>query len=85
MEKVKQDTEWALENPVENNMLVKLPNNLDVIKMFIYNAHGQLVRAKHFIAKTPFVQLNMSSLSSGLYTLQIQGAESLWVRKFIKM
>ncbi|RXR21144.1 T9SS type A sorting domain-containing protein [Flavobacterium amnicola] len=65
-------------NPSKDNITIEIPNSISVEKVSFINTLGQKV----MIANTN--QINVSSLSSGIYQVVIETNEGLAHKKFIK-
>ncbi|GAA3644853.1 T9SS type A sorting domain-containing protein [Flavivirga jejuensis] len=57
-----------LPNPFENNLIIKLPNNIHINKIEIYNTLGQTV----FSTTENKTALGLSNLKSGIYILNLE-------------
>ena len=66
-------------NPVNNNL--KIANISDIKYVLIYNSRGQVV--KELMVKSDEINMDISSLSSGSYILELHG-ENITRQKFLK-
>jgi len=69
-------------NPVESQLNIAFPSNIDDAEIVIYNQLGQVVLSK-FITKNTN-GLNVSSLSSGIYVMKLLSENNSSTVKFIK-
>ncbi|MDD7887124.1 T9SS type A sorting domain-containing protein [Flavivirga sp. 57AJ16] len=57
-----------LPNPFENNLSIKSPNNIQVLKIEVYNTLGQTV----YYSLEPKTTLELSTLKKGIYILNLK-------------
>ena len=66
-------------NPVNNNL--KIANISDIKNVLIFNSTGQVI--KKFMVKSDEIKMDISSLPSGSYILELHG-DNITRQKFIK-
>lgn len=68
-------------NPAKDKLTVYLPGNSSMISINIYNMNGQLV--KTISSNEEKVQVNLVTISKGIYTVKISGENTNEIRKLL--
>ncbi|HIP26250.1 MAG TPA: T9SS type A sorting domain-containing protein, partial [Flavobacteriaceae bacterium] len=70
-------------NPVNSELNIVLPSNLDNAQVEIYNVLGKKISSKNL--NDSFNKLNVSTLSTGIYLIKIIGDNNTFgVKQFVK-
>ncbi|RXR21833.1 T9SS type A sorting domain-containing protein [Flavobacterium stagni] len=67
-------------NPVNDQLFIQNPNQLDIQSLLIYNANGALVKE----VKTSFTSISINDLAAGLYLVQVKTITGTSNVKFVK-
>ncbi len=70
-----------LPNPTHGQLFINSNNLNENINYHLYNLQGQLLQNGNFAHK---VALNLSDFANGLYILQLQLEDKIWITKIIK-
>ncbi len=68
-------------NPAKDILTVYLSGNTSIVSINIYNTHGQLV--KHVSSAEESVQINLTGVAKGIYTIKITGKEINKTKKLV--
>jgi len=71
-------------NPAGNFLIIKKDNSESIKNLAIYNAIGQKEKTEFSYLNNESLEVKVSTLSSGVYFLEIQTETRNFVRKFIK-
>ena len=63
---------YVYPNPVENYITINNLQNLQITTGFLYDASGKLIQEFDFNSQDNLIQLNISNLSLGFYTLTVK-------------
>jgi len=69
-------------NPASTNIVISLLENKSIAQLKIFNSIGQVVYFSNAITEMP--EINISSLSPGLYFVEIKTDKKTGIQKFIK-
>jgi len=61
-------------NPVQDMLFIELPENMDNAQVILFNAQGQLVPAQTTSMGQNWLQVDMHTLPTGLYFVQVTNA-----------
>ena len=72
-------------NPTNDVININIDNVSSDIQVVVYNSVGQVVYSQRDMAENGYNStINLSTLSSGTYILQVRSDESVWTKKVIK-
>jgi hypothetical protein len=72
--------------PVTDRLKISLPEpQLENARYFIYDYHGQLVRASTLLEGSNGLEIEVSGLPEGMYVVQLQAERSIYRGRFLKM
>ena len=73
-------------NPFTNLFYIKTPSNDEIIEFNISDSFGQQVKANsEFVKNREYIEVNSSSMSSGIYYVKVRTRTSVVVKKVIKV
>ncbi len=73
-------------NPFTNIFYIKTPSNDEIIEFDISDSFGQQVKANsEFVKNREYIEVNSSSMSSGIYYVKVRTRTSVVVKKVIKV
>jgi hypothetical protein len=70
-------------NPVKDELNIRLPENLSEVEILIFDNFGKLI-LRYTDPFSESLQLDMSSLSTGLYYVGVIASEGIFTRKIVK-
>ncbi len=70
--------------PVQYSLTVSINKDLKVQSVYVFNSSGQQIVTQRFNCSDKNIDIDVSSLASGLYTIKIETSKGIFSKNFIK-
>lgn len=72
-------------NPTNNDIYIEWKKEIPNGNLSIYDKTGRLIYTNNITQNTDYIHFNTNKLPSGIYIIQLQSAQHVAIKRFVKM